>query len=157
MVATLGCFDCSSYTLAIYSASFIEWINVPGVAQLFGFACLPVALVLDALIYEVAGNTLGKAILGLKVTTLNGKALGFGQYLGRNLSLWASGLAFGLPLIHLFTLANQSSRLGKGKQTSYDESTGFRVYAKPSGWVRISIFSIAFISLFFVMAILNST
>ncbi len=111
---------------------------------------------LDALIYKAAGNTPGKAILGLKVTTLNGQPLSLGQYLGRNLSLWVSGLAFGLPLINLFTLANQSSRLGKGKQASYDEPTGYRVHAKPSGWIRITIFSLAFISLFFVMAVLNS-
>lgn len=146
----------AGYTLGTYSAGFVEWINGPGAGQLFGIACLPLALVLDALIYKLVGNTPGKAILGLKVTTLNGKPLGFGQYLGRNMSLWASGLAFGLPLINLFTLANQSSRLGKGKQASYDESIGFRVHGKPSGWIRVSIFSIAFISLFFIMAVLNS-
>ena len=146
----------AGYTLGTYSAGFVEWINGPGASQLFGIACLPVALMLDALIYKAAGNTPGKAILGLKVTTLNGQPLSLGQYLGRNLSLWVSGLAFGLPLINLFTLANQSSRLGKGKQASYDESTGYRVHAKPSGWIRIAIFSLAFISLFFVMAILNS-
>lgn len=146
----------AGYTLGMYSAGFVEWLNGPGAGQLFGIMCLPVAFILDALIYKAAGNTPGKAILGLKVTTLDGKPLSFSQYLGRNFSLWASGLAFGLPLINLFTLANQSSRLGKGKQASYDEPTGYRVHAKASGWVRKSTFATVFISLFFVMAVLNS-
>jgi uncharacterized RDD family membrane protein YckC len=143
--------------LGRYSASFVEWINGPGASQLLGFLCLPIALSLDALLYRVVGNTPGKALLGLKAGTLDGKPLSFAQYLSRNFSMWASGLAFGLPLINLFTMANQSRRLGKGLQASYDEPTGFRVRSKPSVWVCKIAFGFAFASLFVVMAVLNST
>ncbi|HIF58737.1 MAG TPA: RDD family protein, partial [Rhodospirillales bacterium] len=144
----------ASYMLSTYSAGFVEWINGP-VDILFGIMCLPFALVLDAFIYKVIGNTPGKAILGLSVATLKGKPLGLGQYLGRNLLLWVSGLAFGIPLINLITFVNQSIRLGKGKQTSYDELTGYRVHAKQSGWWRIPVFIIVFFFLFLVTAVLN--
>lgn len=142
--------------LGRYSAGFVEWINGPGASQLFGILCLPIALILDALLYRVAGNTPGKALLGLKVGTLDGKPLNLAQYLNRNFSMWASGLALGFPLINLFTMANQSRRLGKGQQASYDEPTGFRVRSKPSSWVRKTAFGFAFAGLFVIMAVLNS-
>lgn len=143
--------------LGRYSASFVEWINGPrpDASHLFDILCLPIALVLDALLYRVVGNTPGKALLGLKVGTLAGKPLSLAQYLNRNFSMWASGLALGLPLINLFTMANQSGRLGKGQQASYDELTGFRVRSKPSGWVRKTAFGFAFAGLFAFMAEIN--
>jgi len=146
--------------LSRYSAWFVAWINGPGESQLFGILCLPIALILDAVLFRVVGNTPGKVLLGLKVETLDGKPLSLVQYLGRNFSMWATGLALGIPFINLFTMANQSHRLGKGQQASYDESTGFRVRAHPYGWVRKTAFGLAFAGLFaglfVVMAVLTS-
>lgn len=142
--------------LGRYSAGFVGWINGPGASQLFGILCLPVALVLDAAIYRLIGNTPGKSLLGLKVGRLDALPLSFSQYLGRNISMWVSGFALGFPLVNLFTMAYQSGRLGKGQQASYDESTGYRVRAKPIGWMRKSVFGVAFFGLFVVMAVLNS-
>jgi uncharacterized RDD family membrane protein YckC len=142
--------------LGRYSAGFVEWINGPGASQLLGILCLPIALILDAFLYRVAGNTPGKALLGLKVGTLDGKPLSLTQYINRNFAMWASGLALGLPLVNLFTMANQSRRLGKGQQASYDEPTGFRVRSRPSSWVYKITFGVTFAGIFFVMALLNS-
>lgn len=141
--------------LGLYSAGFVEWINGPGASQLFGILCLPVALVLDAAIYRLIGNTPGKSLLGLKVGRLDALPLSFSQYLGRNISMWVRGFALGFPLFNLFTMAHQSGRLGKGQQASYDESTGYRVRAKPIGWMRKSVFGVAFFGLFVVMTALN--
>jgi len=137
------------------SASFIEWFNKPGSGQLFAILCLPIALVLDAIIFKLFGNTPGKAFIGLKVGKIDGKPLSFDQYLNRNFLVWRSGLALGVPLFNLYTMSNQSGRVGKGQQATYDESTGFRVRSKPSGWVRKTAFGLAFASLFFIMAGLN--
>ena len=142
--------------LGRYSASFVEWLNEPGASQLFGILCLPIALIFDALLYRVVGNTTGKALLGLKVGTLDGESLSLSQYLTRNFRMWASGLALGLPLINLFTMANQSGRLGKGQQASYDEHMEFRVRSKPLGWVRMTAFGFSFIAIFAIVAVLNT-
>jgi len=139
--------------LGRYSASFVEWINGPIASQLFGLLCLPIALILDALLYRAVGNTPGKALLGLKVGTLNGKPLGLTQYINRNFSMWVSGLALGFPLINLFTMANQASRLSKGQQASYDEPTGFRVRSRPIGWVHKTAFGLAFSGLLIVIVL----
>jgi uncharacterized RDD family membrane protein YckC len=142
--------------LGRYSAGFVEWINGPGAGQVFTIMSIPIALILDAAIYRLTGNTPGKALLGLKVGLIDASPLSFGQYLARNLSIWVKGLAIGFPLINLFTMAHQSGRLRKGQQASYDESTGYRVRAKPIGWVRKSSFGVAFLSLFVVIAVINS-
>jgi uncharacterized RDD family membrane protein YckC len=142
--------------LGTYSAAFVEWLNGPGGSNVFAILCVPLALIVDAAVRQVAGNTPGKAMLGLRVGTLAGKQLSFAEYLGRNFSLWLSGLALGMPLINLFTMARQSERIRKGLSASYDESSGFRVRARPSGLVRKTAFGVAFIGLLVVMAALNA-
>lgn len=119
-----------------YFASFGELIN----NQLFLALCVtPISLIVDAVIYQIFGNTPGKAMLGLKVEQLDSSPLSFGQYLGRNFSMWVSGLALGFPLFSFFTMLHQATRLGMGKQASYDERGGYRVHAKPIGWGRIFV------------------
>ena len=140
----------------LFFKGFFRWINEPSSSWLFGLACLPVALVFDAALYRIFGNTPGKAMLALKVTTLDYKPLMFKEYLVRNFSLWITGLAFGIPIINLFTLASQSRRLKKGQQAIYDENKDFRVRSRPTGFLQKALFGIAFACLFIGMVELNS-
>ena len=91
-------------------------------------------------------STPGKALLGLKVGTLKAQPLSFGEYLQRNFSIWMRGFAFGIPLVTCLRW-QISCRLGRGQQASYDEATGFRVRAKPSKWLRKTVFGLAFLTL----------
>jgi uncharacterized RDD family membrane protein YckC len=145
-----------TFILGCYFAGFVKWINSPGASQLFGLFCLPIALIMDASLYRLIGNTPGKALLGLKVGMLDGKPLSFAQYLGRNFFVWVSGLAFGLIIIPFFTMARQGGRLGKGQQASYDESTGYRVRAKPIGWIRKLSFAFFFVCLLLLYFIIST-
>lgn len=145
-----------SVVLGYYSAGFVEWSNNSGSNQLLPILCLPIALFLDASLYRLVGNTPGKALLGLKVGLVNASPLNFGQYLGRNFSMWVSGLALGFPFINLFTMTKQSSRLGTGRHASYDEFTGYRVRAMPIGWARKILFGVAFVGLLAVMIAINA-
>lgn len=145
----------SAFFLSRYSAGFVGWINTTGAGQVYGIICMPFALIIDAALYRLLGNTPGKALLGIKVRTLEGKRLSFLQYLFRNLSVWIKGFAFGLPLINLATMLIQSSRLGKGLEASYDESSGYTVRSKSQHWIIKVCFGLVFICLFGVMAVLN--
>jgi TPR repeat protein len=146
-----------AFFLARYSTGFMEWLgNTPNADKTFVLLCIPIALILDATIYSVFGNTPGKAWLGLNVKDDDGMPLDFSQYLGRNLKFYVSGFALGLPIIGLFPMVNQSIRLRKGRQASYDESTGFRVYEQPVGWLHKPTFGLAFVCLFLVLSVLNS-
>lgn len=139
-----------------FSTDFVSWINSPGSGQLFGMMCIPLGLVLDAMIYAIAGNTPGKALLHLKAVTIRGGQIEFGSYLNRNFRVWVYGLALGLPLVNLFTMARQSGRLKDGKPASYDESTMHRVHAGPSGVGRKIVFSVLFFAMLIGMGLLKS-
>lgn len=132
----------AGFVLGKLSAEFVAWMNRPLSSEVFLLACLPFALVLDALLYATLGNTPGKALLGLRVTTLRGELLSFPAYLRRNARVWMSGLAFGIPVVSLFTLARQSNRLHQRMQASYDDVGGTRVHARPVGAARRAAFGI---------------
>jgi hypothetical protein len=140
-----------------YPGGFFEWlngwVNNPFSMILFWMLCFLIALILDAAVYRFIGNTPGKALLGLKVGLLDASPLSFGQYLGRNFSMWVSGLALGIPFLSLVTMARQAVRIGKGQAASYDKSSGYQVYAKPIRWQHQLLFVLAFAGLVGVRAV----
>lgn len=141
--------------LSYYSGAFLEWISRPGAGQLIAIVCTPIALIADAILYALAGNTMGKALLGISVRDAEGKTLGFTAYLRRNFSMWVNGLGLWLPIITLFTMWHQSSRLKKGLPAGYDEAPGYSVRAKPANWLKIIAFIAATIGLVTVVVVLN--
>lgn len=140
---------------AIIFDGFGKWIAQPGAGYWFWIVVLPAVLVIEAFLHDWFGTSPGKALLGLKVTSLRGERLGFEQYLRRNFALWPSGLALGVPLISLFTYVNQYGRLGRGLETSYDEKLGTRVFGRPIGWVRQAIAIAAVVLLLLLNAALS--
>lgn len=142
---------CLGWVLNRYSPSFVEWSNRPGSDALFGMMCLPLALILDSLIYGLCGNTPGKAFLGLKVMSFRGNRLGLSDYLNRNMALWPSGLGLGFPIVNLITMAWQSRRLGNGQPASYDEKRRSSVRARGAGWLPKTAFALCFAALLVVM------
>jgi len=137
----------SNYGMWIYNEQYIRFI--------IEFLSLPIALALDAVIYNVFGNSLGKAWLGLKVVTLDGGPLSFSQYLKRNFSLWISGLGGGVIGVNIGAMISEANRLRKGLQASYDESSETRVWSYSSGWVQKSIFGCAFAGLLGVILMVD--
>jgi hypothetical protein len=78
-----------------------HWIVV---LLLFFVITLPVALLVDALLYRLFGATPGKALLGIVVRSADGTPLGAQQYLRRNVSVWWRGLGCGVPLVDFVLL-----------------------------------------------------
>ena len=76
------------HVLCQTSPAFLRWLETPFGWKLFGLACLPGGLLLDAALLALAGNTPGKALLGLRVVTADGRKPGFGELVGRNFGLW---------------------------------------------------------------------
>jgi len=141
--------------LCRWSPAFLRWIETPFGWKLFGLACIPGGLLLDAALHAAAGNTPGKALLGLRLLTLDGRKPGIKELMGRNLRLWNAGLGLGLPGIGLATMARQGLRLRKGKGASYDERR-FMVRAMPVGRPRKCLFAFAFCSLFVLITVLDA-
>lgn len=139
------------------SVWFLEWIWKPGGSHLLGLACLPLAMVLDAGIHTICGNTPGKALLGLRVGDARAESPGFMPCLRRNMAVWVKGLALGLPIVNLFTLGYQHGRVKKERVASYDVRTGLRVRAGALPLWRRGVFATLFLALFVVVLGLQET
>lgn len=145
-----------SWVLSTTSSAFVAWTQDPVSSQLFTIACLPVAMLLDAVVYRAFGNTPGKALLKVKVRTIRGETLAFGAYVRRNFGLWVKGLALGIPFVNLFTMAAQHSRIKRHEPTSYDEGADYRVCSRPIGAASYIAFAVLFFGLLLVMSYLKT-
>ena len=135
--------------------AFLRWLDTPFGWKLFGLACIPAGLLLDAALHAVAGSTPGKAMLGLRVLRADGRTPRFAELAARNLRLWYAGLGLGLPLVILLTMARQGLRLRGGRPASYD-SGRFLVRASPVGSLRKSVFGVLFVLLLGVVVALDA-
>jgi len=120
--------------------AFSEWLAEPGNPVLFAMLCMPVAMVLDASVCRVAGNTPGKALLGLKVTALDGGRLSWRSYLRRNLAVWARGLGCGIPFVNLVAMWRRGREVSAGADAAYDVKTGHQVSVATIGRARKAVF-----------------
>jgi hypothetical protein len=134
---------------------FAEWFTKKEGGVLFGVVCLPLAMALDAAIYHLFGNTPGKALLGVQVVSESGSPLMIDDYLIRNYRMLGSGLAFGIPLINLITLAWQHDRLKKGLKATYDQTSARDVRVIGRSPLGSVIFTLAFVGLFLAMLVVN--
>lgn len=102
-----------------YNHSLYEFISSENNSYGVGVILLP--FVGAALIIQMAvfGTTIGKAIVGIRVETLYyDHPLKF--HFNRELAVWVVGLAMGMPIINLFTMGRQASRVGDRKPATYD-------------------------------------
>lgn len=137
------------------SDSFALWISMPGSPQVFVLCCLPLALILDALVYTACGNTLGKLLLGIKILTADGTRLSFIQYAKRNLKLWASGLAFGIPVFNLLTCVYQYRKLTSTGTTTYDKHDAVLIETTKTHWLKTTAFICLFVALVLTQVVLS--
>lgn len=121
---------------ALFPDQAIALASAPVGGILAGICLLPIALVLDAVIYGVFGNTLGKAIAGVKVLTLDGRKVGFWAYLRRNYHVWFAGMGLSLPLISLIFLIRSFGTDESGKLQPWDVMSDTRSYGIAQSTVR---------------------
>jgi uncharacterized RDD family membrane protein YckC len=131
----------------LFSIKFMINLIETQKSTVIGFIFLPLALILDAFVAHNCGNTLGKWLLGVNVTTSTSKKLSLKQYISRNFSFWRRGYAFGVVLIGLFLWVKQSRRIENGQQTTYDEDLKFKVSVVNTSILKTLSFSILFIGL----------
>jgi len=73
------------------------------------------------------GKTPGKWLFNITVTDQNGKKPGFTQALMRSLWIWFSGLAMGIPVISIISLAANFKLLVETKSLPFDRKNGLIV------------------------------
>lgn len=88
---------------------------------LFGIVVLPFVLLFEAMFSALLGNSPGKALLAIRLTTVGGSRLTFSQYYQRGRELYVYGLALGIPFVSLFPLIKQYQNLKADRPASYDQ------------------------------------
>ncbi|HEV2517970.1 MAG TPA: RDD family protein [Devosia sp.] len=96
------------------------------------FLAVPVALFINAIIITLCGNSLGKAIFGIRAEPIAGRPrFGFGSNLLREFRVWAQGLALGIPLLNFFTMIPAYRAVLRGAPAPYDIGTAtVRAYSQ---------------------------
>ncbi len=140
--------------LAAYSPGFALWIQSPGSTVAFGWLVAPIVLAVEALVFALFGTTLGKGLLGVKVTTSGAGRVSGLQYLKRQLGVYWYALGTGFPLVSLFTMARQYGHLKAGRPTWYD-SGRFSVRAPRLGIVRGLLSVVVIFALLLVNVVLQ--
>lgn len=146
-----------SYALASYSLSFALWMQRPESEYIFGWLLVPLVLAIEGIIFGLFGTTVGKGLLGVKVTTVSALRPTASQYFQRLVGVYWYGLGTGFPFVNLFTMARQYGRLDDGKQAGYDEGR-FNVKAKAPklGALRLIAALVVIVVLFSANAMLQS-
>lgn len=100
-----------------------------------GIAATAITVPLCALFLAFSGTTPGKWCAGIRVLTPQGGRIPAGAAFGRELRVWANGLALGIPLLSLITMAlGYSSLTGQGRM-EWDQHAGAVVhYREPTPW-----------------------
>jgi hypothetical protein len=97
----------------------------------------------EAMVLSSFGTTPGKALLKIRLANADGSRLDFGTAFTRSFQVWMRGLAFGIPLVMLFSMAVAHSRLADQGSTSWDEALGLSVTHSRVGvlgWIALAVF-----------------
>ena len=106
---------------------------------------LPIALVLDAVIYAIFHNTPGRWMAGIRITDAAGNSLSFTSYLARNFRLYIPGLAAGIPFLVFVTFLFSYDKASRGQLLSWDRGHSSRPIQIKSGAWRTYLTAIVFI------------
>lgn len=144
-----------AYGLASWSLDFAIWMQKPGASYIFGWLAFPLVLVVESLLYEFFGNSLGKYLFNVNVVDMMGRPLTFTAHLQRQVGVYWAGMGTGFPLLQLVPMVWQARRLNKGLSASYDTDK-YQVKAGKMSVGRTLISAVIVFVLFAIFSILNS-
>lgn len=127
----------------LFPEFFLAQLSNDPSGRLLGLMILPVVFAVDAIILSMFGNTLGRALIGIRVETLDRSRLDILTAIGRGLRVWCFGCAFGIPIATLFTYKANFDKLKRGELTSWDDGLGTRVRQTDTSTIRTSLVGIA--------------
>jgi len=99
----------------------------------------PVLLLIDAAVQAAFGNTLGKKLLGIRIEAPSGSRVPPRLIFRRSLLLYVRGIACGIPILFLVTMANAFRRVNGGRKASWDDDLGLAVYDNHGSLLRSAL------------------
>lgn len=96
------------------------------------------------------GKTLGRCILNINITDINGKKPQFFNSLFRSFKVWLVGYGIGIPLVSFVTLYIAYRKLKKTGTTYWDKNKFIITHGKMS-WIRIAFATIILLFTLFAL------
>lgn len=119
-------FDLSLFSLfliSFISIFFPQFIANTSNVMIF-ILCLILWIIVEPVIIAIFGNTLGKAILNTRITTVSGEKLNFMTALKRSIFVSVAGMGFGIPFLNFICfLFSYRDLKGHGVST-WDQKIG---------------------------------
>ena len=91
----------------------------------------------QALLLGSTGTTIGKWMMGVRITHRDGKGIGFPAALRRELHVWSAGMCFGIPLLLLITQARSYRKLKAEGATAWDRDRDWVLTYRPNGLKQV--------------------
>jgi hypothetical protein len=111
---------------------------------------LLVWMVAEPFVLTYFENTPGKALLNIRLKTVEGRSLRLDQAFQRSARVWFFGLGAGLPIVSLVTLVAAYNKLTKQGITSWDRVGNFSVTHGPIGMGRMVAIGV-FLGFYFLL------
>lgn len=127
-----------------------------GGGLLIGLLLLPVALLLDAVIQKLFGQTLGKAVAGIRVETVGHDRLTLDLAFRRNATMYVRGMILGIPVISLIGFWKAYDDLKAGRPASWDRDLSTRVFARRHNSARTALTAVLVLAVIIGSAVLNT-
>lgn len=137
-----------SLVITFLVRTMLEWKPMIGWGTVVFYVVLiaPLPLIADAGIVGIFGNSLGKALLRIKVLDRTGKPIGFADALSRNALVFVYGYWGGLPIVSFIPHIMAYFSLSKKGSTTWDARGEYRVLRSPAGFARGFIFFVSFLA-----------
>jgi len=99
---------------------------------------LALALILDAIVAGIFGNTPAKAIVGIKIRTVSQDQLDLAQQVRRNYAVWTDGMAMGILPLTLLSGLRQFRQISGRRSATYDQRLSYRVTSSQTSGLRVT-------------------
>jgi uncharacterized RDD family membrane protein YckC len=113
------------------------------------------AMFVNAAFIGITGTSIGKWFFGIKVFNQLNKPIGYFPALSREIKVWSSGLAFGIPLFNLFTMSAAQKHLLKQGNTTWDQQMNLNVMQRNVGGKQAALNLAGFFILLCLIALLR--
>jgi hypothetical protein len=110
----------------------------------------------EAFCMHIFGNTMGKALYGIRVTTRTDDDMSLPAALNRSFRVLVQGIGLGIPIISLVTLLTSYNTLRQEGVTSWDRRLDCIITHRPFSYLRIVMLTVTWIVLILIVVALRS-
>lgn len=115
-----------------------------------------ISIFINTLFIRFTGNTIGKFIFGIKIIRENNNTLDCWVILKREFMVWFKGMAMGIPILNLFTIAYGYNSLTKESVTNWDKELKIKIMHRNNNIIQKILYFLgtSFLIIFIIIKLL---